>query len=86
MSEHDYGPVQTYEVVWQSGHMERIQAHQVIWPGNALSLFGVATKPPRVVMHAVLDGRWTLMLSAPEEDIRSIRNVTADEAIPEVSR
>jgi hypothetical protein len=79
--DYDYGPLQTYEVIWQSGHVERIQAHQVIWPGNAAMLFGRTAEVPRIVMHAQIDGHWTLMLSAPEEDIRTIRNVTTEEVI-----
>lgn len=77
----DHGPLVTYEITWQSGHVERIQAHQVIWPGNALDLFAPAgpPRPRRVMFHGEIDGRWTLQLSALEADIRTIRNVATEE-------
>jgi hypothetical protein len=87
---YDYGPLKTFEITWTSGHVERIAAHQVSWPGNAFSLsslaFGQAGPEPkrRVQFHADLDGKWTLQLSALEDDIRTIRNV-ATEDIPVAS-
>ena len=83
----DYGPLQTYEITWKTGHVEKIQAHQVSWPGNLermTSMFGIATKTqrdPRVQFHAELNGRWTLLLSAIEDDIRTIRNVLTEESL-----
>lgn len=85
MTDFDYGPLQTYEITWKTGHTECIQAHQISWPNNmqnALEALGVKTKTqrdPRVVFHADLDGRWTLMLSALLEDIRTIRNVLTED-------
>jgi len=87
MTNFDHGPIQTFEITWKTGHIERIQAHQVSWPNNmqnVLEGLGVATKTrrdPRVDFHVDLDGRWTLMLSALVEDIRTIRNVLTEDAI-----
>jgi len=92
MSEHfDYGPVQRYEVVWMSGHVETVLAHQITWPQNGsfilAGMFGstpeAGGKASRVQFHAEVNGRWLLTLSALEEDIRSIRLVTAEEPIPD---
>jgi hypothetical protein len=81
---YDYGPIQAYEVVWASGHVERIQAHQVTLPPD-VPIFGSpveARGPRRIMFHGQIDGKWQLVLSALEEDIRSIRLVTVDEPIP----
>lgn len=80
----DRDPPTVYEVTWMSGHVERIPAHQVTWPGNWTSWWG-ATDPPsrrRIEFHADIDGRWTLQLSALVDDIRTIRNL-ATEAVVE---
>jgi len=86
---YDYGPIQTYEVVWRSGHVERIQAHQVTYPQKGMALFagavGVTTEQagePQIRFHGQFNGRWLLVLSADEADIRTIRLVTSDEPIP----
>lgn len=75
VSDYDYGPLQTYELVWRSGHVEQIQAHAIHLPQSSLDLgsFGV---------HGMIDGRWTLVLVADEADIKSIRLVTTGEPIP----
>lgn len=76
-------PPRHYEITWQSGHVETVIAHQVTYPGAADGLFGRTTpRPPRINFHAEIEGVWTVTLSAPEEDIRIIRDVTAGEAIP----
>jgi hypothetical protein len=85
---YEYGPLDTYEIVWASGHIERIDAHQVIMPPDEMlsSLFGALgtlSKPKKGWMfHGEVDGRWRLLLTAPAEDIRSVRNVshTRDQA------
>lgn len=66
----NYGPVQQYEVTWMSGYMETIYAHQVLFPH-------IGT--PRFQFHREIDGRLRLVLSAREEDIRTIRNTTDGE-------
>ncbi|KOT94562.1 hypothetical protein ADK70_12775 [Streptomyces rimosus subsp. pseudoverticillatus] len=72
------GAPDLYELVWESGHTEKIAAHQVAWP-NALH---GGRRRPRVLFHAEIDGRWTLLLSVFEDDIRTIRNITRGEQIP----
>lgn len=84
---YDYGPLDTYEIIWQSGQVEYVQAHQVLMPptdgfptsfgGGVYGSTDTATKPPRGwVFHGQIDGRWKLLLSAAAEDIKSVRNVT----------
>lgn len=93
--DHDYGPVQTYEITWRSGHVEQVLAHQVTWPNRGISiasgLFGALTTETtqsnysRIQFHAEIDGKWLLTLAADEDDIASIRLVTTPEAIPGVA-
>lgn len=81
----NYGPLQRYEITWMSGHVETVPAHQVSYPHRGLVVASsVMSMPaeggaPRVQLHAEIDGRWLLMLSAREEDIRTMRNVTGGE-------
>ncbi|MDG4791945.1 hypothetical protein O7626_39725 [Micromonospora sp. WMMD1102] len=85
----NHGPVQTYEITWMSGHVETVPAHQVSFP-HAGMLAAAAFSghvpadggAPRVQIHAEIDGQWWLMLSAREEDIRTMRNVTGGERLP----
>ncbi|GAA4221402.1 hypothetical protein FHR32_005071 [Streptosporangium album] len=85
MSDYDYGPLQTYEVTWTSGHVERVHCHQVSYSGDsggldALGLIGVKTKNERRVhLHGQINGRWLLVLSARETDIAALRLVTVGE-------
>jgi hypothetical protein len=77
---YDYGPLQTYEITWQSGHVERLQGHQISYTGGAIeALFGRPEKPRRFTIHGEFDGHWRLVITAPEDDVRIIRNVTAGE-------
>jgi len=79
VSDFDYGPIQTYEITWKSGHIETIQAHQVAWPFGDSGFFigaalGVATKDePRIRFHGEFDGHWRLVLDAPVDEIHTIR-------------
>lgn len=85
---HNYGPLQSYEIHWMSGHVETVQAHQVTYPHAGLAMaatvFGTPTEggAPRVQMHGEINGHWVLVLAAREEDIRTIRNVTGGEPLP----
>ncbi|MET8430133.1 hypothetical protein [Nocardia sp. NPDC004860] len=77
----DYGPLDTYEIMWASGHIEYIQAHQVLLPPDEaiLGLFSGETttrKRSGWTFHGEVEGRWKLLLFAPAEDIKSVRNVT----------
>lgn len=69
------GAPDRYEVVWESGHVEQVSAHQVLWPN-------VFRGGRRVLFHTEIDGLWTLVLSAVEDDIRTVRNITDDEQAP----
>ncbi len=82
VSDYDHGPMQTYEVVWRSGHVERVLAQQVAWPGMGGRLFGHAGGPQQITFHAEINGRWLPTLIADEADIQTVRLVTADEPIP----
>ena len=74
-------PPQRYEITWLSGHVETVAAHQVSWPNNLTRMFGGSSEGQRIQFHAEIDGRWALQLSAREDDIRTVRNVTNGEAI-----
>ena len=81
MTKFEYGPLDTYEIVWATGHVEYIQAHQVLMPPNDIvSAFlpgATATKKrDGWTFHGEIDGRWKLLLFAAAEDIKSVRNVT----------
>lgn len=81
------GPIQTYEVIWKSGHVEQIQAHQVTAPpldGFAGLFETTKTRSVRRWMfHAEIDGRWGLVLAALDDDIISIRRINAGQSIPD---
>lgn len=75
LAKYDHGPLDTYEVIWNSGHIEHVKAHQVLAPRPPL--FGLTSPGDnRWVVHGEIEGRWRLLLIAADEDIRSIRNVT----------
>lgn len=76
---HDYGPLRTYEITWMNGHIERVQGHQVHHSGNIPLLFGGRPERARFTIHGEFDGRWRMVLTAPEEDVRTIRDVTEGE-------
>jgi hypothetical protein len=40
----DHGPIDTYEVIWNSGHVEYVQAHQVLMPQDGM-VAGLFSKP-----------------------------------------
>lgn len=91
MDDFEHGPVDTYEITWMSGHIEQVQAHQITFPNTGLLGFGgIVTTAlraetegvPRIRMHAEIAGRWVMTLQAREEDIRTIRLVTAPEQVP----
>jgi hypothetical protein len=81
VSDNERGPLRSYEIIWHSGHVETIQAHQVSWPNNSAAVLFGAQLPRIIHFHGEIDGRWTLVLHADEAEIRTIRDVTADERI-----
>ncbi|MEU2106428.1 hypothetical protein [Nocardia sp. NPDC019255] len=81
MTKYDHGPLDTYEIVWESGHVEYIQAHQVITPPRdpmSAWLPGETWTKTRGgwTFHGEVDGRWRLLLAVRADEIRSVRNVT----------
>lgn len=77
MSTYEYGPLDTYEIVWSSGHVEIIEAHQCLMPkSDFFMLAGEKREEPRWTFHGEVEGRWRLLLTAPADDIRSVRNVS----------
>jgi hypothetical protein len=94
MSDYDYGPLRTYEVTWKVGLIERFQGHQVMFESDqrkVVSLLGdsfggvatsATTRPPRFTIHGMFDGRWRLVIAAPEDDLTAIRDVTENEMAP----
>lgn len=77
----DRGPTSEYAVAWKNGHIDHLHAHQVSWDDGfsfMAGFYGSPTTPKakRVLFHAEIDGHWTLLLSALEEEIVSIRNVS----------
>lgn len=81
MSTFERGPLDTYEIVWASGQIEHIAAHQVLAPPTDMtaSLFPGATGTKTRdgwMFHGEVDGDWKLLLFARAEDIITIRNVT----------
>jgi len=85
MSEHyDYGPIQTYEIVWRSGHIENVLAHQVTYPGlGAEALYGRVRTYRVIEFHGEIEGKWRLTLRADEDDIQTVRLLVGqDEPIP----
>jgi hypothetical protein len=82
MSErYDYGPLRTYEVIWQSGHIETVQGHQVTFSGTADAMFGRPDRTPRFTIHGEIDDHWRMVLTGLEEDVATIRDVTVPERL-----
>ena len=57
-----------YELVWKSGYVESIWACQVSWPNEDI--------PNIIHFHANLNGKWTFVMMANEDELLSIRNLT----------
>lgn len=81
MTEHDYGPLATFEVTWNSGVTELVQGHQVMMPG-AWS-FRSDGGEKRITIHGSFGGHWRLVLSALDSDIQVIRNITDGTVVSE---
>jgi hypothetical protein len=75
------GPLHRYEVTWANGHVEYIEAHQCLIP-QASFLSIRDDVQPRWTFHGEIDGVWRLILTAPEDQIRSVRDVTITERAP----
>lgn len=88
--EYDYGPLQSWEIIWRSGHIETVQGHQAALESAGASfrsaLLGSFSSgpslPPRLIIHGQVGGHWRLVLAVDEADIVSVRNVTARDSAP----
>lgn len=85
---YDYGPLQSFEITWKSGHVETVKAHQVTWPtdglGGLIGNIALTTKTntdPMVHFHGEIDGKWRLVLMCREGDLQCVRNVTDAERL-----
>jgi hypothetical protein len=81
---YDRGPIQTYEVIWRSGHVERVLAHSVTYPGAGAEIFGRPRAHRVIEFHGEIGGRWLLTLRADEDDLLTVRLITEGEPIPGV--
>lgn len=72
------GPLHTYEITWENGAIEEIQAHQVSWSNKNWGTFGFSGDS-KINFMGEFDGRWTLVLSALERDIRKVRDLSIKE-------
>lgn len=81
---YDYGPLQTWEVTWNSGHVERFQGHQCLIDSDLFDglVPGGRRGTKRVQIHGEFDGHWRLVMAAPEPDIRTVRLVTDGGPVP----
>ena len=75
---YDHGPLRSFEITWKSGHVEKVQGHQVMLTGGP-GLFGGPDRPTRFTIHGMFGDHWRLVISALEEDIRIVRDVTEGE-------
>lgn len=78
---YDHGPLRPYQVIWRSGHVETIMAHQVLLPSLPLFSDEPGPRSNRLTIHGEIDGHWTLILDADYSDISSVRLVTTEGAI-----
>lgn len=89
---YDYGPLRTYEIIWNSGHTETLQGHQLLFESWGLGARGLlfpgapALQRPRMMIHGEFGGHWRLVLAVPEDDILSVRDVTDREEILDEQR
>jgi hypothetical protein len=82
---YDYGPLQTWQVIWRNGHVEEVQAHQCLLPPTGgFLLFSERPDPRegRLTFHGEIDGRWKLVLDVDYAEVLSVRLVTQPEVIP----
>ncbi|MFD0902384.1 hypothetical protein [Actinomadura sediminis] len=83
MRKYDYGPLRTYEVIWRSGHVETVQGHQVTFSGGddaVAAMFGQPSRQPaRFKIHGDFPDGWRLVLFGLQDDVLTIRDVTAAE-------
>lgn len=82
MDKIDRGPLLPYQVAWRSGHVETVEAHQVLLPTPPLLMTDAESpRAKRVTFHGEVDGRWVLILDADAADVLSIRLLVRDERV-----
>jgi hypothetical protein len=69
----DRGPLQRYQVIWKSGFVEEVEAHQVLIPMGMDFLVDTPPKPRRLLMHGEVDGHWRLILDADYDEVTTVR-------------
>ncbi|MFE9328361.1 hypothetical protein ACIHDR_46815 [Nocardia sp. NPDC052278] len=72
----DYGPLDTYKITWSDGRITYLQAHQITVPHPVSTSIFPGRNKGRWTIHSQIQGRWTLILTVPDKDIRSVRNMT----------
>lgn len=80
-TDYDYGPLRTYEITWRDRAPEMVQGHQVIYDSHGAAFGGIFGRPDcglpqKFHVHGQFGGHWRLVISAPEADMVSIRDVT----------
>lgn len=70
----DDRPLAAYEIKWISEKVERVMASSVTYPGRESSGAGKG----HIKFYAVIGGHWTLLFSAQESEIRTIRRLEQD--------
>jgi len=74
MSDHDYGPLRTYEITWRGRQPENVQGHQVTF--DSMSFLRPPGTEPRFHIHGMFPGKhWRLVITGLEADI-CIRDIT----------
>jgi len=74
MSDHDYGPLRTYEVTWTNRPPEIVQGHSVQFDSGG---FMQHPGPHRFRIYGMFAGEnWRLVLLGLEDDVACIRDVT----------
>lgn len=76
---YDHGPLRPYRVIWKSGYVEEILAHQVLVPSVIPSLFGDPQTARRLLIHGEINGHWQLILDADYDEVSSVRLLAGSE-------
>lgn len=70
----EYGEPQTYQVTWKTGKVETFEVHEISFSEKdcgSKSSFGNSNGHLR--LFASVDGKWTLLLSVAESEIKDVR-------------
>lgn len=76
---YNYGPLANYTVTWYDGTTTDLKVHNIDHPTRNIDIHDRSYGTARHVrFFASLDGRWTMVLSAPEHNIRKIEFTSYD--------